>query len=243
MEERKYTVYKFNELPEESKQKAIKKHWDINIDYEWWNNETLLEPNSKQIEKIKEFGFKFPAKHGIETLDEKGGYNSRSWYQEKNSKKIYYNNSNEIPSDYYPFHTGLFKYKNIYFDLDRSPYIQFDHLMVECDTVFYALLQIPKKYWEFVSYSFENPSRHFTKIVIEFDCSEYETKFENEEIPENEIPEIEKMLDKATENWDDIVDDAWKTLRDEYEYKISEKAIAETLIANEYDFTIDGDID
>lgn len=31
-----YQVYKFNELPEEAKEKAIERLYDINIDYEWW---------------------------------------------------------------------------------------------------------------------------------------------------------------------------------------------------------------
>ena len=30
------TLYFFNELSEDAKQKAIEKLWDINVDYEWW---------------------------------------------------------------------------------------------------------------------------------------------------------------------------------------------------------------
>lgn len=29
-------VYKFGELSEDAKQKAIEKFWDVNVDYEWW---------------------------------------------------------------------------------------------------------------------------------------------------------------------------------------------------------------
>lgn len=32
------TIYKFSELSEASKQKAIDKFLDINVDYEWWNS-------------------------------------------------------------------------------------------------------------------------------------------------------------------------------------------------------------
>ena len=30
-------VYRFDELTEEAKEKAIEKLWDINVDYEWWD--------------------------------------------------------------------------------------------------------------------------------------------------------------------------------------------------------------
>jgi myo-inositol catabolism protein IolC len=31
-------LYKFSELSEDAKQKAIEKHYDINVDYDWWQN-------------------------------------------------------------------------------------------------------------------------------------------------------------------------------------------------------------
>lgn len=31
-------VYKFDELTEEQKEKVIEKHWDINVDHEWWDS-------------------------------------------------------------------------------------------------------------------------------------------------------------------------------------------------------------
>jgi len=34
---KKYTVYKFDELPKESKEKALRQHGDINVDYDWWD--------------------------------------------------------------------------------------------------------------------------------------------------------------------------------------------------------------
>ena len=36
MEKREYTVYKFNELPKESRGKAIARYSDINTDHDWW---------------------------------------------------------------------------------------------------------------------------------------------------------------------------------------------------------------
>ena len=37
METRTYTVYKFDELPKETQEKAIEKLQDINTDYDWWD--------------------------------------------------------------------------------------------------------------------------------------------------------------------------------------------------------------
>jgi len=34
---KKHNVYKFDELTEEGKQKAIEEHFNINVDYEWWD--------------------------------------------------------------------------------------------------------------------------------------------------------------------------------------------------------------
>jgi hypothetical protein len=37
METRQYNVYKFSELSEDGKKKAIEKYYDINVDYDWWD--------------------------------------------------------------------------------------------------------------------------------------------------------------------------------------------------------------
>lgn len=38
MKTKSYNVYKFNELSEESQQKAIENLYDINVDYDWWES-------------------------------------------------------------------------------------------------------------------------------------------------------------------------------------------------------------
>ena len=43
---REYTVYKFSELSEDAKDKAIEKLYDINVDYDWWDS---LEDDALQI--------------------------------------------------------------------------------------------------------------------------------------------------------------------------------------------------
>ena len=48
-----HTVYKFDELDESTKQAAIEKLWDINVDYEWW--EFTYEDAANIGLKITEF--------------------------------------------------------------------------------------------------------------------------------------------------------------------------------------------
>ena len=52
----------------------------------------------------------------------------------------------------------------------------------------------------------------------------------------------EEILDRAVERFSDKVHEALTGLKNSYEYCTSRKAIEETIRANEYEFTIDGNI-
>lgn len=78
-------------------------------------------------------------------------------------------------------------------------------------------------------------------------CETYKTaqKFMEEWQPVfNSYMETEEGEDKLMEIEDDflksLLNDYLKSLRDEYDYQTSEKAIIETIEANEYEFTEDG---
>ena len=45
---KQYTVYTFDELSEEAKQTAIEKLYDINIDYDWWQDDALIDLSTKE---------------------------------------------------------------------------------------------------------------------------------------------------------------------------------------------------
>jgi hypothetical protein len=53
MKTKTYKVYKFKELDEETKQKAIENLYDINVDYEWW--QFIYEDAERIGIKIVEF--------------------------------------------------------------------------------------------------------------------------------------------------------------------------------------------
>lgn len=44
---KKYDVYNFNELDKEAKQKVLEKLYDINIDYEWYENDCIYDEIAK----------------------------------------------------------------------------------------------------------------------------------------------------------------------------------------------------
>jgi hypothetical protein len=49
-----YNIYSFNELSDESKEKAVENLHDINVDYDWWDN---VYSDAEQVGiKIEEFG-------------------------------------------------------------------------------------------------------------------------------------------------------------------------------------------
>lgn len=52
------TVYKYDELPEESKEKVLEKHYDINVDYEWWDYDGKTGFSAKEITRYHLQGFK-----------------------------------------------------------------------------------------------------------------------------------------------------------------------------------------
>lgn len=49
----KKTVYRFNELPEDVQDKVVEKFYDINVDYEWWDMDGLLELTEEEMKERK----------------------------------------------------------------------------------------------------------------------------------------------------------------------------------------------
>lgn len=130
----------------------------------------------------------------------------------------------------------LLKYKHLYFDLDRGQYIQFDQCEFANDETARKFLGVPKALWNQVYWSFENKgyggnSHDNTRL-------EYEPQDNYKEFTEKQIA----ILNRAVERFADKVHDCWRMLRDDYEYRISKEAIIETIEANEYEFTENGNL-
>jgi len=126
----------------------------------------------------------------------------------------------------------MFNWKEIYFDLDRSFYIQFVNLKVEDKYIdlFRQFLGIPKTLWKNVYYEFVNSSYANIDTTIEFEHQENKDFTEKQWI----------ILDKAKEKFNNLVYNAKQVLRDSYYYLISDESIIETIKMNDYEFTEEG---
>ena len=58
----KYRVYKFDDLPKEAQQKALDKHRDINVDFDWWDYDGQLDLSADEMKEagIKDSDYKKP---------------------------------------------------------------------------------------------------------------------------------------------------------------------------------------
>lgn len=158
---REYDVYKFNELPEDIKQKVIANNHDINTDYNWW--ESIYEDASHIGLKTTEFDLSYRQSISTDPMD---------------------------------------SCENI------AKLIMKEH-GIECETY-----KIAEKYLTaFNSLRDNHPND-----------DDYDTALEA--LDEQFITEISRQY--------------WLTLRQEYEYRTSDEAISDTLIANECEFLANG---
>jgi hypothetical protein len=136
-------IYKFNELPEETKEKVLDDFRFINVDYdEWYQDDGLLELSEEEMKQSK-----------IKL--------SKNWFKKNQN----------IPKEY-PAYTGLFKWQKLYFSFDKDNYIQFEGLEVIDQNIFRKFLKIPKKLFHNCIWYFYNNSNYknaTTELIIESD--------------------------------------------------------------------------
>jgi hypothetical protein len=132
----------------------------------------------------------------------------------------------------------LITWKNLYFDLDRGWYIQFTDAQWKDEEIARKFLRVPKKLWERVEWSFENANYggncHGT-TKLEFENSYWDDRDFTDKQAE--------ILERAVEIFSDKMEEALKCLRSQYEWSVSDEAIEETILANDYTFTIDGNME
>lgn len=167
-------VYKFHELPQEIQSKVIDKHYDINIDYEWW--EFIYEDAKNVGIKIREFDI------------DRGNY----------CKGEFILGTNEVA-------------RKIILEHGK-----------ECETY--------KTAFNFLKEWSNLVEKYSDGININIVSEENEWEFDKE------ADELEK------EFINDILEDYRIILQKEYEYLTSYPAIIETICANDYEFTINGEM-
>ena len=158
---KQYEVFKFDELPEDIQQKILDNYWDINTNWEWWEQDGLLDLSKAEMDAIK-----------VQLSDE--------WW---NSTKPKDKRGNIIGE--YPAHTGLIDYDINEFDIDYRNYIIYNNIEVNDEEVFRRFLRIPTNLWNNINYHFPLQNTRYASTTIDFDWEEKPFTKEEEKILNN----------------------------------------------------------
>jgi hypothetical protein len=172
-------IHKFEKLPDEAKEKAIERYWNINVDHEWWDFCGLLCDVDILTSKI------------------------------------------------------------ISFDLENDQHLQVS-IDVKDESKFLKLLGIPSYYRNRIEWDYFNNRRNLGTPNTRLEIKLLDTQLEYE--VDNYTEKQLEMVETAEQLFDNLISEGFKTLQKEFDHLTGETAIEETLIANEYDFTLDGKI-
>ena len=156
--------------------------------------------------------------------------------QEKAISKYFHINVDYVWWDYIYGDAWNINLKIMEFDLDRSYDIEGSLMYDALDTV--TLIRSNHGSDTDTYQLAEQYVSDYNKSIDKF-CNTRDIK----DISSDKFDDFEAELEPYSEQFEvDLLNCYWRMLRDEYEYLTSEEQIKETLIANEYDFTIDGRI-
>lgn len=196
------TLYKFNELSEVAKKKAIEHFSNINVDYNWWDS-------------VYENFHSLAALFGI-TVDLKKTYFTGFYSQGDGSS--------------YTAEIDVLKLINCLKNNSwKEDTPKEDFMQVDIDK---RVLGLIEKGLIEISASVKPVNRE-TNIDVSYSAvyTFYRNKVDN---IENELDKLETLVQSVCKRLNKIL---FVNLRDDYDYLTSEKAIEETIITNEYDFT------
>lgn len=157
-------------------------------------------------------------------------YDGKTGFDAKELKRMH------LSPEQYQNATDLLEHKKLYFDLDRGWYIQFVDAEFSDEEIARKFLRVPKKLWDVVCWRINDcPSRE-TNTRLEYEDWNQDT---GKEFTDKQ----KEILDRAVELFSDKVDEALKDLRNSYEYLLTDEAVKETILCNEYTFTITGKLE
>jgi hypothetical protein len=146
---------------------------------------------------------------------------------------------NQLPTKYQD-KTGstLFKWKNMYFDIERGSYVDFEGLEAKDKNKFLASLGIPKNKIDKIDYHFSHPKERSTRLELYGDDGDEITPHWSGD--ETNAP---KWALEAQNKFSNMMNGVLKDLRTENQYRYSNEAIKETITANDYEFNENGKIE
>lgn len=164
---------------------------------------------------------------------------------------LIYDEKSEL-SDYDVFDN----YTKKYYDLDRGQYIQFPDLVVNNEAKLGMMLGLPQSLVDNINFSFVSNRENNTQIEFH-DLLTGDTLNFSRQDPSEYFADYKKYTDKddktltkkdfellarASEKWDDMMHNAWKSLRDSYEYQFTDEALLEKAEYNGYEFDSEGNL-
>jgi len=123
--------------------------------------------------------------------------------------------------------------KNIYFDTDRNSFLDCSEaLKVEHCDYFYKWLGITDEFLlQKISFEIYTPSGRNNDTTIEFICDDDFDKFTDEE---------ERVIENAKIKFDNHIQSVLKRIEIGIDYRFTDEAITEDILANEYEFLSNG---
>jgi hypothetical protein len=197
-------VYKFNELNETAQQTVIENNYDINVDYDWWDYNFMIDIFKQFDIDAKVTGFDLDRGNYI-SIDM--DLNFYKLFDVVNSK-VYEKEFPTIGKDY-----GL-----------MQNFRQIDRRVLKLINDGFITVSIDVK---------PENNRSSFNVNIDFENSNY-----------NDLKNINIQLEILSEDITEILTDlnsmSLTMLKNEYEYLTGKDAIIETIVSNDYEFTIEG---
>lgn len=123
--------------------------------------------------------------------------------------------------------------RKVYFSLDRDRYIDISNAM-EIQNTTQFLLWLGIKEGDFLDEEdFSILDYKIGKDTIEFDTTDWSIEFTKEQ---------ETILETAKEKFEEHCEDILKRIERDIDYRFTNEAITEDILANDYEFTKDGKI-
>jgi hypothetical protein len=228
-EEEKRT-YTFEELPPQSQQKAIEKHDDINVDYNWWEDsinlfcEDMLELYGVDVES-KDVQFTGFYSQG----------DGASFTGEVEDEKKFIEKALEMGDD-------------DYLDMgERKEHEkEFDDLLNDLGSLGYDMRERLKPENILIRFKRDPGSRYSHENTVHADVEAEDTPEsweEDKEFDNSDFNDWMRNLETRCTVWlRRECGKLYSQLEDEYDELRSEEAIKDTLIANDYEFDLEGNI-
>lgn len=206
-------LYQFNELSEDAQQKAIDKFRDLNVDFDWWDS---VYDDFKMICDTV----------GID-VDLKKTYFSGFSSQGDGATFT-------ASVDLLKLIDGINNKKY----LEHAPNIHDEvrSFTPSPCTIDARVLDLIKREWIDVTVSVNARDRSYSS-EHEFNSNYTHNECVNYDRIEKQLTDLESWIDDVVSEFDNLL---YRLLEKEYEYRTSDEAVKEGIIANEYEFTKDG---